>query len=467
MNHKVVLIKGDGIGPEIADAVVDILNAAGAPIEWVERQAGLNSIGQSASGLPQETLDAVREYGIALKGPTTTPVGTGHKSVNVTLRKTLELYANVRPARTMPGVETRFSNVDLIIVRENIEDTYAGIEHGQTADVAQGLKLITRPGSIRIARYAFEMARALKRNKVIAVHKANIHKLTDGLFLECFREVSKSYPEIETGDIIVDNCCMQLVTRPEQFDVLVCPNLYGDIVSDLCAGLVGGLGVAPGGNIGEKSAVFEAVHGSAPDIAGKGLANPTALLLSAIQMLQHLGYVQMAFRIQHALERAMKDGVRTRDLGGNAGTTEFAQGIIDRLEPHLGEPEKATPIRVTVDEQVEHHKVKKEFGGIDVFIQYDNGLPPMPKQVGPFSLRAISNRGTKVYPGEFPADILLVDHHRCCYLALDENGVERMTNDEEVLALLQELSNQGLYWMHVEKLQYFNGKPAYAKVQGE
>lgn len=463
MMHKVVLIKGDGIGPEISDAVVEILHAAGAPIEWVERQAGLNSIGTSASGLPQATLDAICEHGIALKGPTTTPVGTGHRSVNVTLRKALELYANVRPARTMPGVQTRFNNVDLIIVRENIEDTYAGVEHSQTPDVAQGLKLITRPGSTRIARYAFEMARALKRNKVVAVHKANIHKITDGLFLECFREVSKEYPDIETGDIIVDNCCMQLVTRPEQFDVLVCPNLYGDIVSDLCAGLVGGLGVAPGGNIGENAAVFEAVHGSAPDIAGQGIANPTALLLSAIQMLQHLGYVQLAFRIQQALEHAMKDGIRTGDLGGTATTMEFARGIIERLPAAPSEAEEATPIRIDINENVALRNVATETIGVDVFIRHADGLPTMPEVCGPCTLQSISNRGTKVYPGELSQEVLLVDHHRCRYVATDADGNERVVTDADILALLQELSDKGYSWMHVEKLQNFDGKAAYSK----
>lgn len=466
MKHTVVLIKGDGIGPEIADAVVDILAAAGAPIEWVERQAGLNSLHLHPSGLPEETLAAIREHGLALKGPTTTPVGTGHKSVNVTLRKTLELYSNVRPARTMPGVETRFSNVDLIIVRENIEDTYAGIEYSQTVDVAECLKLITRPGSTRIARYAFEMARALKRNKVVAVHKANIHKITDGLFLECFREVSKDYPDIETGDIIVDNCCMQLVTRPEQFDVLVCPNLYGDIVSDLCAGLVGGLGVAPGGNIGEHSAVFEAVHGSAPDIAGMGLANPTALLLSAIQMLQHLGYVHTAFRIQNALERTMKDGVRTRDLGGSASTSEFAQGIIERLDAPQ-EDEVPTPVRVNIGEKVVHKSVAARCVGVDVFVEHANGLPSMPTQVGAFTLKLISNRGTKVYPQVSNPDILLVDHHRCRYTLTDASNAERAVTNVEIIELLQAIEQAGIHWMHVEKLMQFDGRDAYSKAQGE
>ncbi|MFN3695552.1 MAG: isocitrate/isopropylmalate family dehydrogenase, partial [Ignavibacterium sp.] len=230
---KVVLIKGDGIGPEISDAVVKIFDGAKVPITWIEKQAGLNVIDKHPTGIPEDTLNTIKQYKVALKGPTTTPVGTGHKSVNVTLRKSLELYANVRPAKSLPGVRTRFDNVDLIIVRENIEDTYGGIEHYQTADVAQGLKLITRPGSIRIAKYAFEMARIYKRKKITAVHKANIHKLTDGLFLECFYEVAKDYPEVKSEDLIVDNTCMQLVTNPERFDVLVLPNLYGDIVSDL------------------------------------------------------------------------------------------------------------------------------------------------------------------------------------------------------------------------------------------
>lgn len=464
---KVVLIKGDGIGPEIADAVVKIFEAAQVPITWFEKQAGLNVIDKHPTGIPEDTLKAIQEYKVALKGPTTTPVGTGHKSVNVTLRKSLELYANVRPAKSLPGVRTRFDNVDLIIVRENIEDTYGGIEHHQTADVAQALKLITRPGSIRIAKYAFEMARLYGRKKVMAVHKANIHKLTDGLFLKCFYEVAKEYPEIQSSDLIVDNTCMQLVTNPERFDVLVLPNLYGDIVSDLAAGLVGGLGVAPGGNIGDEVAIFESVHGSAPDIAGLGIANPTALLLSSFQMLQHIGLHKTKERIEKALIETLKDGIKTKDLGGKAGTLEFADAIISHLEqPAKDEFKEPSPLRIISELLPTHKEVTEYCHGVDIFVENPNGIPKMPEQVGKLKLKMISNRGTKVYPGPLPK-IWLVDHHRCRYVAKDENGNLINIGDEEIFHLIKEISSHGIKWMHIEKLQLFDGETGYSKAQGE
>lgn len=466
-NFEIVLIKGDGIGPEIADAVVQILEAAKIPINWIEKNAGLSIIEKHPTGIPQETFDAITKYKIALKGPTTTPVGTGHKSVNVTLRKSLELYANVRPAKSLPGVRTRFDNVDLIIVRENIEDTYGGIEHIQTADVAQGLKLITRPGSIRISKYAFEMAKLSGRKKITAVHKANIHKLTDGLFLECFYEVAKDYPELKSDDLIVDNACMQLVTNPERFDVLVLPNLFGDIVSDLCAGLVGGLGVAPGGNIGDETAIFESVHGSAPDIAGQGIANPTALLLSALQMLQHIGYHKTKVRIEVALLQTLKDGIKTRDLGGKANTAEFTQAIIQRLEPaSIDEFTNPKPVRIKSDLLQTHKDKVEDCHGVDVFIESYGGIPKVPEKVDHLQLKLISNRGTKVYPGPKP-DIWLVDHYRCRYVAKDENGEYLRISDEEIFHLLRELYVRKFNWMHIEKLRVFDGEIGYAKAQGE
>ena len=326
------LIKGDGIGPEICDAVVAVFDAAKAGIQWEEAQAGLNCIEKYGSGITDECLNLLAHNKIALKGPTTTPVGGGHKSINVTIRKALDLYVNVRPLQTVPGVETPFKNVNLIIVRENIEDTYGGIEHMQSPDCAQGLRLITRSGSLRAHRYAFELARRENRKKVTCVHKANIMKITDGLFLDTFREVAAEYKDIESNDIIVDNLCMQMVTKPQQFDVLVLPNLFGDIVSDLGAGLVGGLGIASGANIGRDCAIFEAVHGSAPDIAGKGMANPTAILFSAISMLRHMGKINVAQHIEKALLAALADpNSRTRDLGGKAGTQEFTQAVIRNL----------------------------------------------------------------------------------------------------------------------------------------
>ncbi|MBK7227698.1 MAG: NADP-dependent isocitrate dehydrogenase [Ignavibacteriales bacterium] len=464
---EVVLIKGDGIGPEISDAVVEIFEAAQVPIKWVEHQAGLNTIEKHPTGIPAETLAAIEKYQVALKGPTTTPIGTGHKSVNVTLRTTLELFANVRPAKSLPGVRTRFDNIDLIIVRENIEDTYSGIEHHQTACVAQGLKLITRPGSIRIAKYAFEMAKKYGRKKVVAVHKANIHKITDGLFLKCFYEVASEYPEIQSSDIIVDNACMQLVSNPERFDVMVLPNLYGDIVSDLCAGLVGGLGVAPGGNIGENSAIFESVHGSAPDIAGKGIANPTALLLSSFQMLQHLGLHKTKLRIESALIQTLKDGIKTGDLGGKSNTKEFTKAIISNLEPVLEDEFKdPVPLRIKSGMLKTYKEVEEYCHGVDVFVENPKGLPTMPEQVDNLKLKMISNRGTKVYPGVMPK-IWLVDHHRCRYVATDANGNYMNIGDEEIFDLIREISAAGIKWMHIEKLQLFDGELGYSKAQGE
>lgn len=464
---KVVLIKGDGIGPEIADAVIEIFEASKVPIEWIERQAGLNAIDKNPTGIPDETLEAIEKYGVALKGPTTTPVGTGHKSVNVTLRKTLELYANVRPAKSLPGVRTRFDNVDLIIVRENIEDTYGGIEHHQTASVAQGLKLITRPGSIRIAKYAFEMARLYGRKKVLAVHKANIHKITDGLFLKCFYEVAQDYPEMQIGDLIVDNACMQLVTNPERFDVMVLPNLYGDIVSDLCAGLVGGLGVAPGGNIGDHCAIFESVHGSAPDIAGQGIANPMALLLSSFQMLQHIGLHKTKARIENALLNTLRDGIKTRDLGGTADTKDFTKAIISQLESmSADELIQPTPLRIKSELLPTYKPVEEHCHGVDIFVENPTGIPTVPETVGNLKLKMISNRGTKVYPGPMPK-IWLVDHHRCRYVARDENDNYKNIGDNEIFDLIREVSAYGIKWVHIEKLQLFDGELGYSKAQGE
>jgi len=324
--RQIGIIRGDGIGPEIMDTVIAILEQTGFEADWIPLEAGLSAVEKGLDAMPQETIDKIKEYGVALKSPTTTPKGGGHSSANVALRKALDLYANVRPAKTLPGVKGPFAdkNLDMIIVRENTEDLYTGIEFQPHPDMAQGIKVITRPGSNRICRYAFDMARKQSRKKVTAVHKANIMKICDGMFLEEFYKVAAEYPEITADDIIVDNCCMQLVTHPEKFDTLVTENLYGDIVSDLCAGLVGGLGLAPGANIGKDCAVFEAVHGSAPDIAGKGVANPTALLMSAVMMLRHLGHMEQADRIQSSVLRVCADGkCMTIDLGGKASTEEF------------------------------------------------------------------------------------------------------------------------------------------------
>jgi isocitrate dehydrogenase (NAD+) len=330
--HDITLIAGDGIGPEVTGAVVTILEAAGLQANWDSHLAGVLALERQGETLPQALLDSVRRTKVALKGPVTTPVGGGFTSVNVGLRKALDLFANLRPVWNIPGVPSRYSGVDLVIVRENTEDLYSGLEHEVVPGVVESLKIITADASTRIARFAFEHARGHARRRVTAVHKANIMKLGDGLFLRSVRGVAEQYPDITFDDRIVDAACMQLVVDPGQFDILVLPNLYGDIVSDLCAGLVGGLGVVPGANVGTEIGVFEAVHGSAPDIAGKGVANPTALLLSALLMLRHIGEGTIADRISTALGRVFADDqVRTRDLGGTASTAEFTHAICRRL----------------------------------------------------------------------------------------------------------------------------------------
>jgi isocitrate dehydrogenase (NAD+) len=333
MTRTITLIPGDGIGPEVTEAVVRIFAVAGVPVEWERIDAGVTAFKRFNTSLPAELLDSIRRNKIALKGPVTTPIGEGFTSVNVGLRKALNLYANLRPVRNLPGVPSRFSNVDLIVVRENTEDLYSGLEHEVVPGVVESLKIITSKASRRIAEFAFGYARTNGRKRVTAIHKANIMKLGDGLFLESTRAISHANTDITYDERIVDAVCMQLVMFPERFDVLLLPNLYGDIVSDLCAGLVGGLGVVPGANIGIESAVFEAVHGSAPDIANKNLANPTALLLSALMMLDYIGDDANAGRIRRALGQVLTDGsVRTRDMGGTATTTEFTDAICRALE---------------------------------------------------------------------------------------------------------------------------------------
>jgi isocitrate dehydrogenase (NAD+) len=334
MAHRVTLIPGDGIGPELVEAARRVLDATGIAFEWEVQEAGEATITSEGTPLPERVVDSIRRNKIALKGPITTPVGSGFRSVNVGLRQALNLYASLRPARSMVGVPSRYDDVDLVIVRENTEDLYAGIEHMVGPDAAESIKIITRAASERIARFAFEYAVANGRRKVTAVHKANIMKLSDGLFLEACTTVAQGYAgRVGFEDRIVDNMCMQLVQKPELYDVLVLPNLYGDIVSDLAAGLVGGLGVAPGANIGEDGAVFEPVHGSAPKYAGQNKANPTALILSGALMLRHLGYAEAAERLEGAVRAVIAEGrTTTSDLGGNAGTSQFADAVIERLQ---------------------------------------------------------------------------------------------------------------------------------------
>jgi isocitrate dehydrogenase (NAD+) len=335
VHHPVTLIPGDGIGPEVADAAVRAIEATGVPIRWERVELTREIIERSGQSLPEEVLESVRRTRVGLKGPVTTPIAGGFQSVNVALRQKLDLFANVRPVRTLPGLRTRFEDVkiDMIIFRENTEDLYAGLEHEVVTDVITSLKVITRRASERIARYAFEFAQRVDRKQVTAVHKANIMKLGDGLFLRCCREVAREYPAIEYRELIVDNAAMQLVMRPEKFDLLLMPNLYGDIISDLAAGLVGGLGIVPGSNMGEKHAVFEAVHGSAPDIAGKGIANPTAIMQSAVLMLVHLGEQAAAEKLQKAVESVYAESKHlTPDVGGSSTTADFTDAVIRGIQ---------------------------------------------------------------------------------------------------------------------------------------
>ena len=330
--YNITLIDGDGIGPEITKSVVKIIEKANVNIEWDEHLAGIRAFDKFQSVLPDSTIESIEKNKIALKAPITTPIGKGFASVNVQLRRHFDLYANVRPSKNLPNIKTPFENVDLVIIRENTEDIYAGIENKIDENTIHGIKLITRQGCERISKFAFEYAIKNNRKEVGVVTKANISKLADGMFLNCFREASKNYPDIKTREILVDNLCMQLVQKPEQFDVLVMPNLYGDIVSDLCAGLIGGLGVAQSANIGKNCAIFEAVHGSAPDIAGQNIANPTGLLRSACMMLDYIGEIEVSKKIQNALFEVLKEGkYLTKDLKGNSTTDEFTNAIIEKL----------------------------------------------------------------------------------------------------------------------------------------
>ncbi len=337
MAYKITLIPGDGIGPEVTRGAVRVLEATGLKFEWETFQAGAEAYEKYHEYIPKELIESIERTGVGLKGPVATPIAGGFASINVALRKKFELYANFRPIRNLPHIPTRYPDVDLIIVRENTEGLYSGIEHEVVPGVVESLKIITEKASTRISRFAFEYARKNKRKRIHAIHKANIMKLSDGLFLRCSRNVAKEYPEITYGEHIVDNTCMQLVMNPYQYDMLLMENLYGDIISDLCAAFVGGLGFVPGANIGDHCAIFEAVHGSAPDIAGKNIANPTAVIRSALLMLRHLGEYEAATKIRNALEKVYRTRDKlTRDVGGKAGTSEFADSIIEFMESESG-----------------------------------------------------------------------------------------------------------------------------------
>jgi isocitrate dehydrogenase (NAD+) len=332
MKHKITLIPGDGIGPEVTAAMLKVIEAAGLEVEWETINAGADAFEKHGKYLPDELMESIQRTRVAIKGPIATPIGKGFASINVALRKALTLYANFRPIKNLPGVKTRFDNVDIIVVRENTEDLYSGLEHVVVPGVVESLKIITAEASTRIARFAFEYARKHGRKKIAAIHKANIMKLSDGLFLECVRNIAQLYPEIIYEEMIVDNTCMQMVLDPQQFDVMLLENLYGDIVSDLGAGLVGGLGLVPGANLGDNCAIFEPVHGSAPKIAGKNMANPTAMLLSAVLMFQHLGETEKAALIASAVEKVYANGkLRTRDLGGDSSTSQFTDAVVQHI----------------------------------------------------------------------------------------------------------------------------------------
>lgn len=476
----VTLIAGDGIGPEVAAATQRILQAAGAPIDWEACDAGAEVFKRGdPSGVPRETADSITRTRVALKGPLETPVGFGEKSANVTLRKMFELYGNIRPTRQIPGIAGAYAGrpIDFVVVRENIEDLYAGIEHMQTPGVAQCLKLITRKGCEKIVRLAFELARAEGRKKVHCATKSNIMKLTEGLLKRTFEDVSREYPDIAAEHIIVDNCAHKMVLRPEQFDVMVMTNMNGDILSDLASGLTGGLGLAPSANIGSNAVMFEAVHGSAPDIAGKGLANPTALLLAAMMMLRHFGLFEIAERIEHALIVTIEEG---RSLTGDiaagrpsAGTDAFTDTVI----ANLGRRSPAwtarayRPIRlptVSAAQDFVHADTRRDVG-VDVFIE----SAIAPAQLGPrldaiaagsaLRLKMISNRGTVVYPPRPEQVADCVDCHRCRFMPVTPGAA---VTDEDILGLLARLSPE-IRWLHLEKLLEINGVPAFTKAQGE
>ena len=475
--HLVTLIPGDGIGPEVIAATQKIIAAAGASIEWETRHAGASVFKQGIpSGVPQETIDSINRTKCVLKGPLETPVGFGEKSANVTLRKLFETFANIRPVSEYKGVATPYSgrNLDIVMVRENVEDLYAGIEHMQTPEVAQCLKIITRPGCEKIIRYAFEYARTQKKKKIHCATKANIMKLTEGLFKKVFEEVSKDYPEIEAQHIIVDNCAHQLVKKPEQFEVIVTTNMNGDILSDLTSALIGGLGFAPSANIGEHAAIFEAVHGSAPKYAGKDQINPTAAILSGVMMLKHLGEFEAAAKIEAAVRLTWEnEKTQTRDIAGDTraiGTNAFTEEVIRNLGRATVRAEatkETVDVRKVLTKLTGTPKTHTQVQGADIFLEF-NGTPGdlggILEHVADntaMRLKMISNRGTKVFPGETHTSC--VNHWRCRFI--NRNGKE--ISDRQIYDLLFRITELKLKWVHVEKLQDFDGKPAYSKAQGE
>lgn len=477
---RVTAIAGDGIGPEVTRATQQVLAAAGARVEWEDAVAGAEAFRKGiATGAPRETLDSIARTGVALKGPLETPVGFGEKSANVTLRKVFEMYGNIRPVRELPGIRTPFSGrgIDFVVVRENVEDLYAGIEHMQTPGVAQCLKIITEVGCERIVRLAGSLAEAEGRQKVTVATKANIMKLTEGMMKRMGEQVLReNFPALTHEHMIVDNCAHQMVIRPEQFDVAVMTNMNGDILSDLAAGLVGGLGVAPSANLGDECAMFEAVHGSAPQIAGKGVANPTALILSAVMMLRHIGDFATAETIEHALYVTLEEG---RDLTGDiapGGEGAPTAAYVERIVANLGRRSEAVPARdykpiaLRKWPQITWYKAAatRELVGVDVFVESERD----PRAIGitlqaaaegsAFTLKMISSRGTQVWP-ETGGNTFLVDHFRARFLFKEPPKGDAVA---EITDLLNRIGRQHR-WMHLEKLQRFDGSDAYTKAQGE
>jgi isocitrate dehydrogenase len=474
---RVTLIEGDGIGPEVTGAARRVLDAAGAPIAWEVREAGAKVFRAGLqTGVPHETIASIRETRIALKGPLETPVGFGEKSANVTLRKLFETFANVRPVREMPGVKTPFSGrgIDLVVVRENVEDLYAGIEHMQTPGVAQCLKLMSKKGCERIVRLAFEVAIAEGRKSVHCATKGNIMKMTEGLMKRTFEEVAREYPDIQAQHIIVDNCAHMLARYPEQFEVIVTSNMNGDILSDLTSGLIGGLGFAPGANLGDEIAIFEAVHGSAPTIAGMNIANPTAVILSATMMLRRLDEFAIAQKVEDALMFTLEQGLHTRDVAaeGSVSTSEFA----DRIISNLGERSERWGVRDHKPLQIRPlapgrdwvRPKQRRTVGVDIFVESAASPDELGPQIEalvegmPLRLKMISNRGTKVYPDN-GGMTECVDHWRCRFV-LRESGA--VVDDPMVLELLGRVG-KSVRWMHVEKLEEYDGALGYTRAQGE
>lgn len=473
----VTVIPGDGVGPECVDSAIKIIEATGAPIAWEVRHAGERVFKQGiASGVPQETIDSISKTRVVLKGPLGTPVGYGEKSANVTLRKLFETFGNIRPVRELPGVPTPYSGrkLDLVVVRENVEDLYAGIEHMQTPGVAQCLKLISRKGCEKVVRLAFEFARAEGRTKVHCATKSNIMKMTEGLLKRTFEEIAKEYPDIEANHIIIDNCAHQLVKKPEQFDVIVTTNMNGDIMSDLTSALVGGLGFAPSANIGSEVAIFEAVHGSAPKYAGKNNINPTAVILSAVMMLRHLGEFDAAATIENAVMVTWEEGkFRTRDVVGDelaCSTTEYTDAVIS----NFGKASAAYAIRdvkpITLPTfSAERDIVKvssRRVAGVDIFVETALGPIDLGTTIerltagSAATLKMISNRGTRVYP---PTGTITdcTDQYRCRFMKAEGN-----LTDAEILDLMSKIATE-IRWAHIEKLQEFDGAAGWTKAQGE